>query len=151
MRTIGINGASDLLYLALAVDGEIMDVEPYTVSEPRGLVADQRLVSVRDEILRVIKTHSVERVRVLDAETSYTATYATLRVRLTLEAIALLACAEAGVDARRLSRPKVKSLLGLTGRGALATRVAEVVSPVGGSWTRKRDLAALAALASEKE
>jgi hypothetical protein len=151
MRTLGVNGVSDVLYLAFALDGEIVDVQPYSISEPAGLAADQALVSVRDEVVRLLGTHNVNRVRVLDAEPSYSASYAAMRGRLTLEAIVLLASAEARIDARRLSRAKVKSLLGLPKAGSLGTHVGSVVTPVGKSWSKKRDLAALVALAGEKE
>lgn len=150
MRTLGVNGAGEVLYLALALDGKILDVEPYAVAEPDGLAADQRLVAVRDRISRILTTHAVDRLRILDAEPQYKASYAALRIRIALESIALLASAECGVDAARLSRPKVKSLLGMTGPGALGTRVSEVTEAVGGSWSKKRDMAALVALAGQK-
>lgn len=150
MRTLGINGAGNVLYLAVAEDDRILDLEPYSVTEPEGLASDQRLISVRDRFKRILATHSVQRVRVLDAETQYKTTYAALRDRMAMETVALMASAESGVDACRLSRQKVKSLLGLTGPGALGTRVQEVTEPIGGHWARKRDLAALVALAGGK-
>ena len=151
MRTLGINGAGDVLYLALAVDGAIVDVEPYTVTEPGGLATDERLVAVREQVKRILVSHSVDRVCVLDAEAQYKATYASMRDRITLEAVALLASAEAEVEAFRVSRAKTRSLLNLSADGPLSTRVPEVTKPVGGSWSKKRDLAALVALAGEKK
>lgn len=151
MRTLGVSGSSNALFLAVAENGVIEDARPYTVSEPAGLAPNDQLVAVRDEVTRILEAFGISRLRVLDAESSYSASYAALRPRVTLEAVVLLAAAETGVDAGRQTRGRVRSLLGLPRSGSLASHVRSVTPPVGGSWTNKRDLAALVALAAEKE
>lgn len=152
MRALGVNGSGKALYLSVAVDGKVEDAQPYTLAEPAGLAADMQLPALRDEVVRILQALNISRVRVLDAEPNYKASYSSLQPRIALESVVLLAAADAGVEGGRLTRARLRSLLELPRGGGLKTHVAAVTSAVGGSWSpNKRDLAALAALAAVKE
>lgn len=71
MRTLGVNGAGELLFLAVAEDGKVLDEEPYAFAEPAGLPSGRRLSAMRDEAEKLVRSLDVARVRILDPETSY--------------------------------------------------------------------------------
>lgn len=114
MRTLGVNGAGGILYLAMAEDDRVVDLQPYTFEVPQGLPESQRLIRLRSEASKLVEELGVTRVRVLDAESSYKDSYAALRGRITLETVLMLGCLEACVDTARLSRARTRSLLGLS-------------------------------------
>jgi len=152
MRTLGVNGAGEVLYLAVAENGEIVDAAPHTFEAPAGLAAGERLPALRDQAEKTVKAFKVERVRVLDPETSWQTAAVSVQARFALETILALGAADAGVDCDRLSRAALRSLLGLPRKGELVKLAGEVTSRVGPHWgPRKRDLASLAALAAEKQ
>jgi len=94
----------------------------------------------------------VQRVRVLDAETTSRGTYASLVPRIAMETAVLLGATAAGVDAARLTRKRVRSLLGLPTGGPLRDLVGDQLVKSGKHWgPDKRDVAALAALAAAAE
>lgn len=75
-----------------------------------------------------------------------------MQKRFALEMLLALGAAEAGADCDRLSRAAARSVLGLPRSGQLAKLVPEVTERVGKHWgPGKRDLAALAAVAAERE
>ncbi len=151
MRTLGVNGASDTLFLAVAEDGTVLDVEPYTFSEPAGLPSERRLPAMRDEAEKLVRSLAVARVRILDPETAYKCAAVTMRTRYALETLLALGAAEAGAECDRLSRAAARSVLGLPRSGQLASLVSEVTSKAGKHWSGKRDLAALAAIAADRQ
>lgn len=152
MRTLGVHAAGNVLYLAVAQDGEIVETEPYTFENPAGLAAAQRLPALRNEAQKIVTLLGVSRVRVLNAETNYKTSIAAVHTRIELETLLALGAAEAGVDCDRMTRPTLRSLLSLPKKGELVLMVTEVADKVGPHWSpRKRDLAALAALAAERQ
>lgn len=152
MRTLGVNGAGEVLYLAVAEDGEVLDVEPSTFSQPAGLAFGDRLAAMRDEADKLVVSLSVARVRILDPEATYKPPAVSVRARFALETILALGAAGAGADCDRMSRASARSLLGLPKRGGLAAMATEVTPKVGKHWAPgKRDLAALAALAADRQ
>lgn len=152
MRTLGVNGGADTLFLAVAEDDEVVDVKPYTFSEPVGLPAVLRLPALRNEAVKLVRSLAVERVRILDPETSWSTPAVLVRSRFALETLLALGAADAAVDCERLSRGSVRALLDLPKKGPLHTLVPQVTPKVGGQWKpRMRDLAALAALAAERQ
>lgn len=152
MRTLGVHGAGECLYMSVADDGLVVDVQPYTFHEPTGLPAMRRLAVLRDDAYKTLTSLGVERVRILDAEATYSTRIAAVHQRIALETILALSAAEAGIDCARLSRPKARSLLSLPMKGELVGLVGDVTGKVGGQWSpRKRDLAAMAAIAASRE
>lgn len=151
MRTLGVNGAGDTLYLAVADDGEIVDVDPYSFAEPTGIAAVQRYGALRAEAEKLVRTLGVQRVRILDPESNYAPAAVSVQKRHALETLLYLGACDAGADTDRLSRSKCRSLLDLPKKGPIAGMVKDVTAPVGPHWGRKRDLAALAAIAACKQ
>ena len=152
MRVLGVNAASNVLWLACAGPDGLLDVDPTDVRLPTGLETGKQLLAARDDMVRIFRGHDVDRVRLLGAEATYKASYTSFVPRLTMETIVALAAAEADIDFVRLPRPKVRSILGLPKTGALETHVGKVCDSQPPHWSpKKRDLAALAALAGTRE
>ena len=161
MITLGVNATTDQAFLAV-VDGEtVVDIEPASLRLAQGLspgqlrpprVVGQQLLALRDESARLIRAASVQRVRILNAEPSrFSTSYASLIPRLTLESVIAFAAAELGIDCDRRTRASLRSSFDLPREGTLASHVGSVLNFAGKSWTNKRDLAALAALAGNRE
>ena len=148
MRTLGVNGAGDTLYFAVADSGEVLDLDPYVFAEPTGIPAVRRYAALRAEGEKVVRSLEVERVRILDPETTYAPPAVSVQKRFALETLLHLGACDAGVDCDRMSRARCRSLLELPKKGALPDLVKEATEKVGPHWARKRDLAALAALAA---
>lgn len=71
-----------------------------------------------------------------------------MRTRIAGETLLALCAVDAGVPCVRLARPTLRARLGLPRAGSVADHVTCVFdTPVGPHWTKKRDLAALAARA----
>lgn len=152
MRTLGVHGAGDVLYLSVADENGIADEGPYTFEDPAGLAAARRLPTLRDEAQKIVNSLGVERVRILNPESNYKTTITSVHTRIALETVLALGSAEAGVDCDRLSRPAVRSLLSLPKKGELVSLVDQVTEKVGPHWSpRKRDLAALVAVAAQRQ
>ncbi len=150
-RVLGINVAGSTAYLALCDDAEITNDKPEKLVAPDGLAADSGTLAFLDDIGRVLGQLRVERVRVLDPEPTYSTSVQSVVPRITIETLFLLAAWQRGLDAGRISRARIRSLLDLGRSGSLSSLAASVTKPVGSSWTGKRDLAALAALAGGRE
>lgn len=152
MITLGVNATTDQAFLAV-VDGEtVVDIEPASLRLAQGLSPGQQLRALRDESARLIRAASVQRVRILNAEPSrFSTSYASLIPRLTLESVIAFAAAELGIDCDRRTRASLRSSFDLPREGTLASHVGSVLNFAGKSWTNKRDLAALAALAGNRE
>jgi hypothetical protein len=149
MSILGINVASNIAYLALVRDSAVVDIEPTQLGLPSGLDEAPRLAEFQEEVLRVLEQLDASRVRVLGAETTYSASYNAFLPRITLETLILVAAAQR--DGQRMSRAKCRSLLGLPRRGSLASHADTVTPAVGPAWRNKRDLAALVALAADRQ
>jgi hypothetical protein len=151
VRALGANGSGNVLYLAVVEDGLVLDIEPYVFAMPTGLPAGRRLPALRDEAEKLVRSAAVARVRILDPETSWQTAAVQVQARFALETLLALGAADAGVDCDRLARGTARSLLELPKRGAVQEHVSLVTEKVGKHWTRKRDLAAIAALAAERQ
>jgi hypothetical protein len=151
MRVLGVNTVGKAAWLALAEGDSPLTGVPLKIDAPPGLEEGSGLLAVKNDVKRILLSHEVGRVRILGAEGTYQDTQAGWIPRLTLETLFFIAAAEADVDCRRLSRPKVKGLFGFDGRGALHVHAAKILEPSAPHWTKKRDLATLVALAGAKE
>lgn len=151
MRAVGVNVAADIAYLSVIDDEKLLDVEPFMLRLPQGLVGTDALLGLRDDVAKVLTTHGVDRLRVLDAETNSSGSYSSLKTRLSIETVFLLAAAERGIDAGRLARAQVRSILSLSRQGSLKTHAVTVCLPSGPYWSGKRDVAAMAAIAAGRE
>jgi hypothetical protein len=151
VRALGINAAGAVLYVAVADDGIVVDLGPYTFELAAGLGGAQQLVAARSEMENTLRSLKVDRVRILDAETTFRATISAVRARITLETLLSLAAADADVDCTIMARATCRALLGLPRSGQLVDHVAQVTGPIGPKWSRKRDLAAVVAVAAVRQ
>lgn len=151
MRSIGVNVAADTAYLSVAEQGKLLEAEPYMLRLPQGLTGARALVGLRDDIMKILATHDIKRLRVLDAEANSSGSYSSLKERIAIETTFILAAAEHQIDAGRLTRAQVRSILSIPRQGALKSHAPTLCSPSGPYWSGKRDVAALAAIAAERE
>ncbi|MFI6030204.1 hypothetical protein [Amycolatopsis magusensis] len=129
----------------------MLDVEPYLAKLAPGLSPGRQLIEFKEDVCRLIRLNNVKRVRILSAESNYSATYSKMITRITLECVIGIASAELDVDCRRVSRPGARSALDLPQKGKLSVYVNDVVEASGPYWKDKRSLAALVALAGNRE
>ncbi|GAA1778884.1 hypothetical protein GCM10009795_026230 [Nocardioides hankookensis] len=151
MRALGVNGAGDTLWLACADDGELVDLDPYSFKLPAGLERGEGLRAGVEELAAILKRVAPDVVALQEPETSQ-ATYQSLVPRMSVEIVLEFAAAEAGVEMRRVSRAKLRSLLGLPRSGAVSSYSSEVISkPQNPHWAKKREIAAMSAVACSKD
>lgn len=150
MRILGVNAAGSHLYFAVVEDGAIVDSEPYSITFAAAALDQQRLVVLHDDMKRVLEIANADSIRVLDAEAGYQDTQKGWRDRMALESVLELAAAERGTQFFRATRSSVRTAFGLPKVGKLGSYVSGLTDPAGRYWAGKRDLAALAALATLK-
>jgi hypothetical protein len=148
VRILGINVKADTAYLAVAEDSKIIDLGPGQLTLPSGVEESHRLAVFQDEVRRLLESMEISKVYVLEAEVTYTASYKAFLPRITLETLILTAADNYG---QRMTRARCRSFLDLPKSGPLASHVESVSPQVGKAWREKRGLAALAALAGQKE
>ena len=151
MRALGANGTGDTLWLAIAVDGDLIEFDPYSFRLPQGLERAKALDAGVEELAAIIRRCDVDQVVLLEPEVTQ-ATYQSLVPRMTVEITAEFAAAEARVPFVRLTRAKIRSKLGLPKSGAVNSYAGEVIAqPQSPHWKKERDLAAMAAVATSKD
>ena len=151
MTTLGVNAAGESAYLSFVDGDDLQDLEPYILTAPKGLTPEEAVVALRDDMRKILSMHGVTKLRLLNPESSYSPAYVSIVGRCTLETIIIFAGAELGVDAARIQRSTVRTILGLPKKGTLSSHVPHVVEALGRHWSpQKRDVAALAALAGAR-
>ncbi|WP_370944744.1 hypothetical protein AB5J62_37300 [Amycolatopsis sp. cg5] len=149
MRVLGVNAAGGKLWLCLVDDSGVLETEPTCLELRDGPQAGYAIVAFRDECVHALTALSPNRVVILDMEPGgRVPKVADMRTRFTAEALLASCAVDAEVTCVRLARATLRSRLGLPRKGAVADHVASVFdTPVGKYWTKKRDLAAVAARA----
>jgi hypothetical protein len=149
LRVLGVNAAAGKLWLCMVDDGGPAETEPAFLELRDGPHAGYAIAAFRDECVHALTALSPDRVVILDMEQGGPASkVADLRTRFTAETLLASCAVDATVTCVRLARATLRSRLGLPRRGSIADHVASVFDvPVGKNWTKKRDLAALAARA----
>lgn len=151
MRALGISCTPNEVLLSMCVDGELVDDEPQKLAPPANLEAGPALWESIDEVARALKALGPDRVGLLLPEANYKATHGKLAPRIVLETLVRLAAAKLGIPTQLLSRPTVRSALGLPRKKGLFHHVDAVFDePVGQYWTSGRGEAALAAKTLEE-
>ena len=147
-RTIGIECKKQEVYLAVAMDGKLLEQEPQRLQV--SAIHDQtaRLRSFLDDVGRVLAEVKPDAVHILQPETIYEATYAEFAPKAALETLIRLACLDAGVEVELVHRASVRS--GLGGKGKLDDLIAAKITPVGKYWNAGRKYAAAVALTERK-
>jgi hypothetical protein len=148
---MGVNGTADQAFIAVVDDETILDVQPYAIHLAQGLAAGEPLLALRDETAKLLRLTKVDRVRILDAEPNSRTSYVALTRRLTIESIIAFTAAELEINCERRTRASMRSVFGLPRAGSLSSHIKGTIAPVGRAWTNKRDLAALVALAGNRE
>lgn len=149
--TLGVNVAGSIAYTVLVEDGQVLDCGPHAVSPGDMLGSVAGLAKFAEEVSRQLSIWGAAKLVILEPESTYKGSYKNFVDRIGIETILLMSAHRAGIASYRLSRQKVRSILGL-GRGATFEALAAGrLTPVGPHWKNKRDCAALAALAGEAE
>ena len=146
-RVLGVNATSGTLWFVLAVDGVLENPDPASFELAGGKTRPDALVAGRDELAAFLARNVVDLVVLVEPEVSKT-TYQASVPRIATETVLEFAAAQAGVELRRLTRAKLRSVLELGRSGSVSDHAKTVVEvPLAPHWNKKRDVAALAALA----
>lgn len=147
MAVLGINVAGAIAYCAIVEAGIVDEAEPHKLDSPSGLSVSEGLDALANDVERLVAERAITRIVVVGSENNYTDTYAALTLRIGIETAILIAGARAGIPAERISRPDVRSRLGIPKSGKLADHSGAVLPKSGKIWKNKRDIAAMGALA----
>lgn len=149
MAILGVNGTTNGLWLAVVSDEGAVVNAPASITVADDQPLDVQLANAVAEARRLIETHSIAAVSILDAETTgrLQLSFAQLVPRISLEAAVMLAAHHSHVPVARRSRAWVRATLDLPRGGALSTHVPGIIDPHPPHWTNQRDLAALVAIA----
>jgi hypothetical protein len=144
VRVLGMNCAPRVAYLAVIEDGSLDPDAPERLQAPAGLETGDGLLECIREVKRVLGQARAEQVALLLPE----ANAAPSSERTELETLIRVAAAEEGTRVDLLSRPTVRSRLGLPRSGSLDTHIQLGAGPESGHYWRKgRALAVMAAKA----
>jgi hypothetical protein len=150
MQVLGVNGTPGKLWLALIEDEhrQVVGGGPTSIVLASSASPGYQLRTAREEVARLIETFSIDRVRVLDAETrtQHPPSYSQSVERIGLESAMILGADALGVDVARVNRVHLRSVLGFSTAGQLAGFADSVLTPAAPHWRNGRDLAGLAAL-----
>jgi len=150
-RSLGIWAKKEEVYLAVAEDGVLVDVDPQRVEAPSIMDEHERLDGFLASIRDAVADLTPDAVRILQPEQVYQAGYSEFAPRITLEALVRLACVQAGVPVEVLHRATARSRMGLPRGGSLDAAIDANLESVGRYWNAGRKYAAIAALASESK
>lgn len=146
-RSLGIWAKKDEVYLAVADDGVLVDVEPQRVEVPSIMDENERLDGFLTSIRHAVDELKPDAVRILQPEQIYQASYGEFAPKITLEALVRLACLQVGVPVEVLHRATARARTGL--QGPLDAAIEANLDRSGKYWSTGRKYAAVAALASK--
>lgn len=150
MTALGINCSTTFIFLAVVQDGVVQDGHPERLAPPQTAEADQRLWATLEDLDRTLRSVRPDVAGLLLPEQTSKQTHSTHAPRIAMETVVRLAAVKREVRLDQLSRPTVRSLLGLPRRGPLEEQVRSVFpGSCGRYWRAGRGLAALAARAME--
>lgn len=148
-RVLGANATGGTLWFVLAVDGHLTGHDPVSFELAAGLSHAKALEAGRTDLAATLTRLQVDLVALAEPEVSKQ-TYQALRPRMSVELVLEFAAAKAGVELERLTRARMRSKLELGRAGSIDSHVGAVVdAPLNPHWKKKRDVAALAALACD--
>jgi hypothetical protein len=150
-RVLGVWAKKQEIYLAVAEDGELQDVEPQKIDAPSILEADARLGGFVTSFRHALHDLGPDAVRILQPEQTYQASYSEFAPKVALETAVRLVCGENDVPVEVLHRTTARSRLGFGRSGTLDSHIEESVESVGKYWNAGRKYAAAAALATESK
>jgi hypothetical protein len=153
VTVLGVNCTTDCAYLAVGEEGELREDAVELVAAPALGESSDQLVAVLGELKRVLAEVAADKVVLLKPESGWMTkrTHSEHVPRIAPETLVRLAAAEMSRPIELLARPTMRSRLKLPTEGKLVTHVSSrVPKKVGSNWSEERQLAALAALAGEK-
>ncbi len=147
-RSLGVWAKKQEIYLAVAEDGELVDVDPQRIEAPSIMEENERLGGFLTSVRHALDDLSPDEVRILQPEQTYQASYSEFAPKVALETAVRLVCDERNIPVEVLHRTTARSRLGFGRSGSLDSHVESLVS-VGKYWNAGRKYAAVAALAAE--
>ena len=149
MRVLGVHCSSTHPFLAVAVDGMVVNEPPYRLEPASSTDEEHALWETLDTFGQALDEIRPERIHLLLPESAETTrqTHSRWRIRIEMETLLRLAAARRDLPLDRLARPTVRSRLGLATRGNFEATVREAIDEVGPYWGAGRAAAAAAALA----
>lgn len=150
-RTLGVNCTPACAYLALAVDGTVQPV-PDRLEWPAG-EDSERLVALLQDSQGLLKEQQISKLAMLlpGRGGKHQPGYFTVAPRVALETVIRLAAAMTDIPVAVLDRATVRARLGCEKTGALEEYLDSVIpAAIGQYWKAGRGLAAMAALAAER-
>ncbi len=150
-RSLGVWAKKQEIYLAVAEEGELQDVDPQKIDAPSIMEANARLGGFVTSFRHALNDIAPEAVRILQPEQTYQASYSDFAPKLALETVVRLVCSETDVPVEMLHRTTARSRLGYARSGSLDSHIEESLRSVGRYWNAGRKYAAVAALAAEGE
>ncbi len=147
-RSLGVWAKKQEIYLAVAEDGELVDVDPQRIEAPSIMEENERLGGFLTSVRHALDDLSPDEVRILQPEQTYQASYSEFAPKVALETAVRLVCDERNIPVEVLHRTTARSRLGFGRSGSLDSHVESLVS-VGKYWNAGRKYAAVSALAAE--
>jgi hypothetical protein len=154
VNVLGVNCSTNSAYLAVAVDGALADGHVEHIDAPTLAESSEELASVLDEVSRVIGEVEADKVVLLKPEGGPRPkrTHTAFVPRIALETLVRLAAVQTQTEIEVLPRPTVRTRLNLPAKGKLLDHVSSrIPRKVGKNWCEERQLAALAAVAGERD
>ncbi len=150
--TVGVNCNSEHAFVAVAVDGRIVDRAPERLELP-AMEESERLDVFIEDVARELKALGPDRISVLkhDHMKGQPVKVAALESRVVLETLVRLAAVKAGIPVEMTHRRTVRARLDCGFDGSLEDHLDQVIpTAVGQYWRAGRGLAAMAALGLQK-
>ena len=145
---LGATVAGGTLWFALVKDGELIDSDPHRYDLAGGLTHAEALLAGQEDLAAVLTRLDVDLVALAEGETNAGLTYPAARDRFTPELVLEFAAAKAEVELVRVTRGRIRSKHEFPKKGSISSHAGSVIDkPLSPHWN-KRDVAALAALAS---
>jgi hypothetical protein len=150
VKVVGVTCSAKTALLTGVENGSVIPMDVQKIDVAYQYEASREFVATQREVERGLAQPQPDLVVLLKPELMVRWTYDAVAPRVALETLVRLAAVAAGIPIDVLSRPTVRSRLGLPRSGDLASHVTACIpEPVGPYWSAGRDVAALAALAGE--
>src|SRR5262249_19214841 len=122
-RALGIWAKKGEIYLAVAEDGQIVEMDPQRIQAPAVMEASERLSGFLVSLRHALGDLPPERARILQPESNPPSPYGNLAPKIALETAVRVVCDETHVPVEVLHRAPARSRLGLERNGTLDRRI----------------------------
>ena len=148
-RSLGIECKKQEVYLAVVENDRLLAAEPQRLEVSATQNESARLRGFVDSMSRVLAELQPDIVRILQPESTYTASYTELEPKIALMTLIRLACVDANIPVEVLHRATARKRVGFPRGGNMGALIDESIEQVGEYWAAGRKYAAVAALAEE--